>query len=134
MDEIKEVLIEGEEDHSRLIHSRLIAVNLDEIKKIVEGCKEKSSAVKVKFETVYEALNELQENSVRRSGESAETLTELVKDEMANETEQKKILEQLADLEKAEINLQNEMVKYEAKMETARKEAEQKEKVGTRQV
>ena len=87
MYEIKEVLIEGEEDHSGLI-----AVNLDEIKKIVEGCKEKSTAVKVKFETVYEALNELQENSVRRSGESAETLTELVKDEMVNETEQKKIL------------------------------------------
>ena len=129
MDEVKEFLIEGEEDHSGLIR-----VNLDEIKEIVGQCKEKSSAVKVKFETVYEALNELQENSVRRSGESAETLTELVKDEMANETEQKKILEQLADLEKAEINLQNEMVKYEAKMETARKEAEQKEKVGTRQV
>ena len=124
MDEVKEVLLEGEEDDFNLI-----PVNLDEIKKIVGECKEKSSAVKVMFEIVYEALNELQENSVRRSGESAETLTELVKDEMVNETEQKKILEQLADLDKTEIKLQNEMVMYEAKMETARKEAEQKEKV-----
>merc|ERR1712223_2056900 len=90
VEEVKEILLEGEDDDFDSI-----PINLEAIKKIMSECKDESAAVVEKFESVHGALNELQENSVRRSGEADDTLTDLEKNEKANETENEKILEEL---------------------------------------
>ena len=115
VEEVKEILLEGEDDDFDSI-----PINLEAIKKIMSECKDESAAVVEKFESVYGALNELQENSVRRSGEADNTLTDLEKDEKANEHENEKILAEIERLDKEESSLHDEIAKTDQNMQKAR--------------
>ena len=128
VEEVKEILLEGEDDDFDSI-----PINLEAIKKIMSECKDQSAAVVEKFESVYRALNELvfvylymyfgiilQENSVRRSGEADNTLTDLEKDEKANEHENEKILAEIERLDKEESSLHDEIAKTDQNMQKAR--------------
>ena len=115
VEEVKEILLEGEDDDFDSI-----PINLEAIKKIMSECKDESAAVVEKFESVYGALNELQENSVRRSGEADDTLTDLEKNEKANEIENEKILAEIERLDKEESSLHDEIAKTDQNMQKAR--------------
>ena len=115
MEEVKEILLEGEDDDFDSI-----PINLEAIKKIMSECKDESAAVVEKFESVYGALNELQENSVRRSGEADDTLTDLEKNEKANEIENEKILAEIERLDKEESSLHDDIAKTDQNMQKAR--------------
>ena len=124
MEEVKEILLEGEDDDFDSI-----PINLEAIKKIMSECKDESAAVVEKFESVYGALNELQENSVRRSGEADDTLTDLEKNEKANEIENEKILAEIERLDKEESSLHDDIAKTDQNMQKARDDVFRQQKV-----
>ena len=121
---MKEILLEGEDDDFDSI-----PINLEAIKKIMSECKDESAAVVEEFESVYGALNELQENSVRRSGEADDTLTDLEKNEKANEIENEKILAEIERLDKEESSLHDEIAKTDQNMQKARDDVFNQQKV-----